>query len=485
MSVSAIDLHWVQRPGTSMRGMQHPTTVLEALHMLADDPSLRPVAGGTDLVLELARSGVGGQVDLLDLTHVDGFRVLDLADDTIVIGAGVTHADILAEPLVAERILPLAQACLEIGSPQLRNRATVVGNLVTASPANDTISALIALDAVVVIASLESGAVAERQVHLHDFYDGFRSTVLRPGELVTRLVVPQPKPRQRGLWVKAGLRKAQAISVVHAGFNLDFDADGTVTMARIALGSVGPTVAVNEPAARELVGSPLTPETIAAAADAAVASVTPIADGRATAEYRSSSVRTVVSRALSTLAAGGERDRWPARIPLLSVRADMAEQAPVATGRITLDVNNDRHAGESVGTGTLLDWLRENVGPGTKEGCAEGECGACTVSLNGDAVMSCLVPAAQATGASVQTIEGLGTEADLHPMKQAFVDKFAVQCGYCIPGFIMAAERLSHEFDSVPTREEIELALSGNLCRCTGYYNIIDAVITAIEGGLA
>ena len=76
MSVSAIDLHWVQRPGTSMRGMQHPTTVLEALHMLADDPSLRPVAGGTDLVLELARSGVGGQVDLLDLTHVDGFRVL-------------------------------------------------------------------------------------------------------------------------------------------------------------------------------------------------------------------------------------------------------------------------------------------------------------------------------------------------------------------------------------------------------------------------
>ncbi|MBT5757203.1 MAG: xanthine dehydrogenase family protein subunit M, partial [Acidimicrobiaceae bacterium] len=123
--------------------MQHPTTVLEALHMLADDPSLRPVAGGTDLVLELARSGVGGQVDLLDLTHVDGFRVLDLADDTIVIGAGVTHADILAEPLVAERILPLAQACLEIGSPQLRNRATVVGNLVTASPANDTISALI------------------------------------------------------------------------------------------------------------------------------------------------------------------------------------------------------------------------------------------------------------------------------------------------------------------------------------------------------
>ena len=256
-------------------------------------------------------------------------------------------------------------------------------------------------------------------------------------------------------------------------------------MARIALGSVGPTVAVSEPAAQALIGSPLTPGTIAAAADAAVASVTPIADGRATAEYRSSSVRTVVSRALSTLAAGGERDRWPARIPLLSVRADMAEQAPVATGRITLDVNNDRHAGESVGTGTLLDWLREHVGPGTKEGCAEGECGACTVSLNGDAVMSCLVPAAQATGASVQTIEGLGTEADVHPMKQAFVDKFAVQCGYCIPGFIMAAERLAHEFDSVPTREEIELALSGNLCRCTGYYNIIDAVITAIEGGLA
>ena len=486
MSTSAIDLHWVQRPGTTMRGMQHPTSVFAALQALADDPSLRPVAGGTDLVLELARSGVGGHVDLLDLTYVDGFGVLDFDDaDMITIGAGVTHADVLAAPLAAERLLPLAQACLEIGSPQLRNRATVVGNLVTASPANDTISALIALDAVVVIASLEAGGVVERHVNLHDFYDGFRSTVLRPGELVTGLLVPQPGPLQRGLWVKAGLRKAQAISVVHAGFNLDFDADGNVTVARIALGSVGPTVALSEPAAQALLGSPLSPQTIAAAADAAVASVTPIADGRATAEYRSSSVRTVVSRALTTLAAGAERDRWPARIPLLSVRADAPMSAPTSTDTVSVDVNEDRHVGEPVGTGTLLDWLRETVGPGTKEGCAEGECGACTVELNGDAVMSCLVPAAQANGASVRTIEGLGTEVDVHPMKQAFVDKFAVQCGYCIPGFIMAAERLAHEFDSVPTREEVELALSGNLCRCTGYYNIIDAVITAIEGELA
>jgi carbon-monoxide dehydrogenase small subunit len=150
---------------------------------------------------------------------------------------------------------------------------------------------------------------------------------------------------------------------------------------------------------------------------------------------------------------------------------------------IELMVNGQRAVVEVPPMKRLLDVLREDLGlTGTKEGCGEGECGSCSVRMNGELVNSCLVPILQADGARIDSVEGLAIDAELHPLQKAFLDCGGAQCGICTPGMLMAATHLLAR-NPHPTMEEIREGLAGNLCRCTGFIKIFESVLAAASMG--
>jgi xanthine dehydrogenase iron-sulfur cluster and FAD-binding subunit A len=496
-----------------------PATIEEALDLLAAHPgAARAVAGGTDLVIEIDR-GVRHLDTLVDITRIPGLGEIAFGDDgRIHIGALVTHNQLVGSALCVARALPLAQACIEVGAPQIRNRGTIAGNLITASPANDTITPLLALDADLTLRS----ARGSRVVALRDFYTGVRRTVMAPDELLTEIAFAPLADGERGVFLKLGLRRAQAIAVVNAAVTARFATDSSVTSARIALGSVAPTIVRAAEAEEYLAGRALDDATIAEAAALAERTARPIDDVRGPASYRKGMVASLVSRALHLLAAGEERRGWPERPVLLRTEDQEPRHGDKETGDRRPETRRPETGDRRPETGdketdcklqvvtcdlrpesviqmtingvstelrgahdlTLLDALRDVAElTGTKKGCAEGECGSCTVWLNGAAIMSCLTPAGQAQGAAVVTVEGLVRDGKLHPVQQAFIERGAVQCGYCTPGLIMAAAKLLEERPR-PTVEEAQQAISGNLCRCTGYTKVIEAIMSAhLEAG--
>lgn len=452
----------------------------EALKLLNDYPErARIIAGGTDILLELEH-GKRPNVDILiDITRIPNLDKIQSNEAVITLGALVTHNHVVDSQLIRDYGLPLAQASWEVGAPQIRNRATIAGNLVTGSSANDTITPLMVLGAEVTLASVDG----ERTVALKDFYTGLRRSVMRPNEILTSISFPAMTSDEKGIFIKLGLRRAQAISVVNCAVLLKMTADDTVAQASIALGSVAPTI-IRIPSAEEaLIGKKLSQETISQVANIAGATPTPIDDVRSTAEYRSEMVRVLVARALRKLALDTQAESLPHNPPMLwgVNQARVTEQQLDDTichdeqQTIETIVNGQALKINGGQTKSLLHWLREDVGlTGTKEGCAEGECGACTIFLDDVAVMSCMIPAPRAHHADIVTVEGLQDTEHLHPIQSAFIEHGAVQCGFCTPGFIMSGAKLLSE-QPQPNHDQIQQSISGNLCRCTGYYKIIDA----------
>lgn len=465
----------------------------EALQLLAEyGERARIIAGGTDLLIELERGVRRGIEVLIDVTRVPRLDRIVLDDTGLIhLGALVTHNQAAASKLLQERAFPLAQAAWEVGAPQIRNRGTIAGNLITASPANDTIPPLMALQARVKLVSTRG----ERWLPLNEFYLGVRKTAMQPDEMLSEIVFPAMHRHQRGAFYKLGLRRVQAISVVNAAVVLSFEpsSSGDLTQspiqeALITLGAVAPQIIHASEAEDFLRGKALSEEVIARAASLSQAMARPIDDLRGSAAYRSEMVRVCVARLLRAIWRGEEQRDFPRNPVLLwgthypsgtlpySLKHDL--DTPIVTR-----INGKEYTFTRGQNKSLLRLLREEAGLiGTKEGCAEGECGACTVFLDGVAVVSCLVPAVRAHGAEIVTIEGVARDGQLHPVQQAFISEGAVQCGYCTPGFIMSAVKLLEE-QPHPSREQVQQAITGNLCRCTGYYKIVRAIERASEIG--
>jgi carbon-monoxide dehydrogenase medium subunit len=434
-------------------------------------------------VLEIEKGQHQKINEIIDISRINGLDLITIDDkNQIHIGPLVTHNGCVKSDLIREFAHCLFQACESVGSPQIRNRGTVVGNIVTASPANDTISALMALDAKVDLLSI-SGT---RTIEMQKFFTGPRRTVLLPGEIISDIFFSALSSTAKSIFLKNALRNAQAISVINVATVLNIQ-NGIICNVRIALGSVAPTVIRACKAELFLIGKLPNEDMFKQAGDLAAEAINPISDIRASDKYRRNMVAVHVKRALMRAAEEKEEDSGK---PVLLWGKESAANKPLTENTLEIDekstidvnINGKQYAIQDAFHKNLLDLIRENaLLTGTKEGCGEGECGACTVFMDGVAVLACLIPAPRAHKSDIITIEGIGSENQLHKVQQSFINEGAVQCGYCTPGFVMTAVKMLEENEH-PTEQEIKAGITGNLCRCTGYYKIIKAIENAMEG---
>ena len=363
------------------------TNLDDAVRLLREHKEkARIMAGGTDLIVEL-QNKVRTPPVLIDVTRVAGLDEINLKHDGLIhIGPMVTHAQAAASPLLQEQALPLAQACWWVGAPALRNRGTIVGNLVTASPANDTITALRALRARVRLRS----ARGDRTVSIADYYTGVRRTVMEPDEMVADVMFAPLNANQRGVYLKLGLRRILAIAVTNVAIVLTMDEHQNVTGARIALGSVAPTIIRTPEAEAFLKGAALDTGRIAEAARLAAQAARPIDDVRGSAWFRTEEVSALVQRGLEAILADETRLGLPEPETMVKL-SGKTKRAPKLRGPMIAHHSDGNEPIQCVVNGenvsvlgangkTLLHMLRDDLGlTGSKPGCEEGECGACTV----------------------------------------------------------------------------------------------------------
>jgi len=466
-------------------------TIAEACQELAKHgDGARVLAGGTDLLIEWRRSSAKLPPVVVDISSVGELRGISEAGGDIVIKPLTTHSQLL-ESDVTGRFAPLlAAAAAGIGSPQIRNRGTVGGNLMNAATCADTVPPLVALGAVVTLQS----ARGTRQLSLADLFVKPYQTVARPDEILTGICFPQLPPRSGSAFIKLGRRNALSISRLSVAAVLQLGDDGRILAARIVPGAAFPAWRRVTEAEEILIGAKPDGKLFAAAGAKVSEAMIKETGRRWSTEYKAPVIAVLARRALEQCTS--EPDAGRAALP----RRQADQQVSPATVHgddrdegvhfqfsskagqkstectITASINGHLHRLDVPLNLTLLELLRDHLGlTGTKCGCEVGECGACTVLLDGEPVNSCLVLAPQIHGREVMTVECLAPAGKLHPLQEKFLDCDAVHCGFCTPGILMSAKSLLDKTPH-PTEIEIRTAISGNLCRCTGYQQIVDAI---------
>ncbi|TEB08964.1 FAD binding domain-containing protein [Pelotomaculum propionicicum] len=452
-----------------------PATIAQALSLLEANPdSCCLLGGGTDLIVRLKQGRLTPKI-VIDLKELNLSGLSFASNDVCKIGALTTLRDIEISPEIASNYPALHEAVTHMASKQIRSRATIGGNLCNAAPSADTAPPLLVYEASLVAESPSADKVNQnkktkpvsirRNISIRQFFNGPGLNSLNQNEILTEVLLPLLPARTGSTYLK--LRRTEKdIAIVGVAALITLDSQGTHCIdAKIALGAVASTP-VRASAAEELLrGRPLTDEILNMAAKAALLDAKPIDDFRASARYRRDMIKELTLRALRTATSRAESSNKGGEDKMLHT--------------INVEVNGEKYVLEVTSKETLLKMLRQRLNlTGTKEGCGTGDCGACTVIMNGRPVNSCLVLACETDGSKITTIEGLVKNGRLHPLQESFINEGSVQCGFCSPGMIMSAKALLDEHPD-PTEDEILTAIAGNLCRCTGYLKIIKAVKTA------
>ena len=474
-------------------------SVEEAMSLLAcHDGDAKLLAGGQSLVPMLNFRLVHPSL-LIDVNRIPGLSGIEEGDGVLRIGALARHRQLEVSSAVAERFPVLRAAMRHVAHLAIRNRGTLGGSLAHADPATELPMMALLLDATIEIAG---PAGPPRRLAAREFFRSALATALGEAEMLTRVELPF-LPAGTGWGFEEVARRAGDFALAAAAATLTLGPDGKVAQARLAVMGAHDTPLRIAAAETLLSGETLDRDAMEAAAQAAREAVEPYDDLHASAGFRRHLVGVLARRALESAvrrvregAGREEPGRDEAGWESGRVRGSVvggAEGRGVresgtggaggrgASGRRTIrvTVNGTRFEREVEPRRLLADFLREDLDlTGTHVGCEHGVCGACTVLLDGDSARSCLTFAAQADGAEVETVEGLGTIDALHPLQRAFREHHALQCGFCTPGMLMTALDLLRKHPS-PNEAEIRDGLSGNLCRCTGYEHIVRAVRAA------
>ncbi|MGI8613671.1 MAG: FAD binding domain-containing protein [Nocardioidaceae bacterium] len=465
-----------------------PRTLAEALEVYAACADAKILAGGQSLV-PLMSMRLASPAVVVDINGLPELAYVRSDETGVSIGALARHAQVEGDTGASRTQPLLGQALRRVAHPTIRNRGTPVGSLVHADAAAE----------LPVVWSLLGGSVtaesvgASRQVGADTLYVGPLETSLGPDEIVTEAWAPA-LPAHAGTAFDEIARRHGDYALCGVAALVGLDDSGTVRSVRAGYLSVGDTAVVLDLSAAFAAG--VDPDALAQAAQLARDGVDPQDDIHASADYRRQLAGVLTARVVSAAytaakARGAQeptgqatchRESAPGRAVTVTSAPAESASADAAVREVRLRVNGAIHAVRVPPRRLLSDALRHDCGlTGTHVGCEHGVCGACTVLLDGRPVRSCLLLAVSAQDAEITTVEGLAKpDGTLGPVQQAFKDCHGLQCGFCTPGFLTTVAAGLEETPE-PDVEAAREMIGGNLCRCTGYQNIVKAVLRAAE----